>query len=88
MILDAIPQDHRNDLVLTALAHSHSFLDDTQWDEVNVIEHDHSDQEEVLRKCAHDFDARICLERTSSIFEPDIVTYVATAFIHNTELAS
>merc|ERR1712083_744641 len=72
MILDAIPPDQGNGTVFAAPAHSHAFLDNTQWDEVTVIEHDH-DQMDVVTKCTHEFEARICLERGS--------TFIITVFI-------
>merc|ERR1711923_492586 len=38
MILDVIPPSNGNVTVAAALADSFSFLDDKQWDEVNLIE--------------------------------------------------
>ena len=91
LCLEMEDREDRPDIVLQAIPPSnggtlatYSFADDLQWDEVNVIED--NTNEHVIAKCTHAFAARICLEETASISEPQIVAYVVRVYIEHADL--
>ena len=77
MILETVPFGD----VLGGISHSRSFLDDTQWDEVNALNDDSN--ENTITKCCHAFAARICLDGTSTNRNKSFVmSYTVTVYHH------